>query len=760
MRAALTTIVTAVLLVFPGVFAASAAPSAQPRDAQREVQTEVRPATDDDAGSDAEADTEADPDANREGDDQAETTITLSAVAESASMTESGDHTFLVEVANLGDDPLPAGSVQVRILTDPVTKLDEITGDTVTTEPAGLAVATIETPIIAAGERFASKATPASSSFALNAESAAGVYQTQVSWTEAAENSPSDGQPTESITRTQPGTPFVWNASSIEARLNLATIVPLVYPETDTPPVTPAEVDLALGDHRSIERLLDAAETAGSLVAVDPRVVGYVRSLGASASPATRELVDRITSQSLATAALGYADADPVATALLMPDGALEPTGLSFLARHFTELTEQAESDSAHKSHDHSIASLTDGSMPPVLEELVTWDTAIDGFAWPSAASLSTKAIEALVAQGLTNIVVNGEDAAGAARGTLGGATLYRSEAALEETARAFLAAESDIDSAEAAALLASVTAVLGSSAQEGKAAEALLAVDRGTAAGGESLEALFTEMSRLPWVSMTPVENLTPGTVTLTGEADVQKALDQMAEAVRSEERVVEYSRVLAEPQLLVDYQRDRLASTLAVRGPLSGSEPAQDALENRIGVHLAGNERLQQGVRIVDTEHTRLLGSTSNLPIQLRNTLPFDARVAGTVSTGSAALIVQKPKLEPTVIPAESTINHLVPVKSRASSGQVDLKVQLRDTTKGEDIASTTFEVTLSGQTETIALTTLGVIVVALFVGGLWRSITRKRSTPSDEPLEPAAATASAEPAEPAEPQADAER
>lgn len=698
MRAALTSIVTAAMLCLGGATAAAAAP-----------QTPVPRATQVNA-----------PDEQTTED----TSIALSAVATKATLSAANQPEFLVSVENLGSDDLAAGELHVRVVTEAATSVDALTPDALAMQPAGTTVAIVETPVISSGDRFSTKVSV--DAFPLTAEHPTGVYLTQVSWT--GEEGTSDTV-AESITRTQPGSAFVWNGNGSTNTLQLATIVPVVFTPGDAPVITPTEANLALDEQRFTERLIAPARAANSLVALDPRLVATIRALGASATQSSLDVLEALDAGTLVVAPLTYGDVDPVAAALLEPDTMVGPTGLSFLTRHFTATAEQVESDLAHSPK--AVRSLTDGSAPPTLTDLIDVPSATEGFAWPSPRSLTPESIAALEAQGMNQLVVGGSDASGDAKGRLGSTTLLHSHAALETAARNFLTATSELEIAQSRAQLASVAALLAAPGTAEAPAQALLAIDRELAATSDSVDDLFEELRTLPWISFAAIDTLREGTVSLAEPADLQPALDQLAEAMRSEEAVATYSRVLSEPPLLVDYQRDRLISLMSVQGPLAASEEAQEALETRIEVHLDGNERLLRGVSIVDTEHTRLLGSTSNLPIQIRNTLPFDATVTGTIATGSAALIVQKPKLEATVIPAQSTINHVVPVTSRASSGQVDLGVWLRDTRNGDDIASTSFEVTLSGKTETIALTTLGAIVALLFIGGVWRSLSRRRAS-----------------------------
>lgn len=636
---------------------------------------------------------------------------------------ESGEYLFHVRLEHVGEDLLPAGQIHVHLLTDPITAPAHLSAPNMFTRVTSTEIAEINTPELAQGEVYETELTLASPDFPLTILSTPGVYLTGVQWE-------ANGQFLASAPPViEPSTPFVWNTDEFRGSLDLASIIPIVYPAGETPPLTPGEVEAELGGGRFAERLLQTAETAQSLVAVDPRIIAYVRSLGANASSDSRELVDALTSPELRSFALQYADTDVAVTAQLPREISLDPAGISFLTRHFTSLTEQVESDFAHPRVNDEVPSLTDGSVPPPMDQIVSWEAALEGFVWPSRSSVDEQLLTQLDARGLSQVVVSGEDAEGAAKGMIGATTVYHSELSLERAASDLLLADTELDEARALTQLTSITTLLSTLGTDEIPSQSLLAVDRGLTSTAESLDPLFAELGELPWVNLIPTSELQLGTVTLTGNPATEPAVDRLRDAINAETEVQQYSRVLADPQLLTDYQRERLLTLLRVQGSLSASEVDVMAVDERVYDHLAGNAELRAGVSIVDTEHTRLLGSTSNIPIQLRNTLPFDAEVTGTITTSSAALLVSNTTLVPTVIPPESTVTHLVTVNSRVSSGEVDLRVNLRDIHEGHDIAHTSFHVTLSGTTEVIALTALGLVVSALFVGGVWRSLLKKR-------------------------------
>lgn len=243
------------------------------------------------------------------------------------------------------------------------------------------------------------------------------------------------------------------------------------------------------------------------------------------------------------------------------------------------------------------------------------------------------------------------------------------------------------------------------------------------------SVTPVFELLESFPWVQRIGIDDLAEGSVTLSPSDTSDTAANEFVPAIDSEPSVVEHARVLEHPDELIDFQRDRLMSLLSVREPLDDTETAIDLLTEEVGAYLDRDAQLSDGISIVDTEHTRLVGSSSRIPIQLRNTLPFNAAVAGNLQTGTAALIVDEPSIEPTVIPAETTVNHLVSVQSRVSNGSATLLVSLDDTHEGETITSHVFNITMSSDIENYVLAGLGAVALTLFGLGAWRSVKRNR-------------------------------
>src|SRR5690606_35376936 len=101
-----------------------------------------------------------------------------------------------------------------------------------------------------------------------------------------------------------------------------------------------------------------------------------------------------------------------------------------------------------------------------------------------------------------------------------------------------------------------------------------------------ESLEPLMAELASFPWVRFIPVSELQLGTVHLVEDHNIEPALETLRHVTEGEGDVAEYARVLDEPQLLIDYQRDRVIETLSVQGSVSNIEADLLALDERVAM------------------------------------------------------------------------------------------------------------------------------------------------------------------------------
>lgn len=623
--------------------------------------------------------------------------------ADDTQLVFAGDVDVTVLVENTGSEAIGPGRAQLTIGHEPVSSIDALFGPA----PAGnrpRPVLIVRTPELEPGERVSISATIPATNLPFSPSSAPGVYGTEVRWSDRGMFSVEARSP---LFRSPP---FIWRSFAASGQLELATVVPVVFPEHSTPPISPGQVDEQLLRDGTVEQLIDTAERFDLTAAVDPKIVATVRAVGDAASVTAAGIVERLTRGELDTLALQYADADPVLQLTGDPGGLIDHGNLSFLTRHFRG-----------------------DSFPPRGSALTSWERTLEAVAWPAPGVVSEGTLGLLADAGFSSIILSGEDASGAPRasfpsGGRGTTDVFVSNEHLERVAAQLITAATSSDRALASSQLTAVTLLLTQSheaAEEPRqAAQAFLAIPRHAASSGASLDPLLEHLETLPWVSAIKPADLAEGSVTVHDPVDLDAQHEILRNALESEERVTAFARVLDDPSLLIDHERDRLLGLISAQRV---ADPA--AMRAAHDVFRAYDESLLDGVQIIDTEHTRLLGESSRIPVQLRNTLPFDATIRGTVHADSPALIVQDAEISRTIIPARSTVTHLVPVTTRVSSGESSLNVHIFDVNAGEHIESQRFPISISTGIERIALGTLITIAVTLFGFGAFRSWVRHR-------------------------------
>lgn len=636
---------------------------------------------------------------------------------------------FELWIENPSDTELGAGRVALSL--DPSRITDEAGLDAEFPSDTVIALLEAETPVVPAGEGRLVTLTVPREEWPLTTASDAGVYRV------LAEVTPDEEAAESALSTTAP---IVWRGAGGLTRVQLTTVVPMVLPESIPSLPRRGQLDELMGPGSQLDALLSTAEQRGATLAIDPRVVAGVRVYGESASAASQSFIERLNSTSASSFALQFADADPSAQAALGFSRLLAPEGLSFATRFGTfagqdpaetpaEPTPTGEASDGTTDQADPTAP-TDLSGAPSLAELTAVTTSLPGTAWPAANSVNGKVLDLLVRNGYSRVLASGENvsvAGGGARGSLNGVEYLVSDPALDAAASAALSAENETGHRSG---VARTSALLVLRAQAGVPG-AVVTLDRRATPESPYADTLVNTLSALPWVEPAAPEELPEGAVTLKSavEAASPERAASLGEAVAREPQVNEYSRVLVDPENLVDLQRVRLLQLFSARytTPDANFEAAAKRSAER-------DEETLNGVRVVTSTHTQLVGTTSRVPIQVRNTLPFDALLSPYVVPTNAALVVTGEAIEPALIPSESSTNILVPVRTRVSSGESGLAVELSAVTGGEVVTSGMLAISIRSSWETVALGSLALLTASFFGFGIWRSI-RRRSRASAE-------------------------
>ena len=209
------------------------------------------------------------------------------------------------------------------------------------------------------------------------------------------------------------------------------------------------------------------------------------------------------------------------------------------------------------------------------------------------------------------------------------------------------------------------------------------------------------------------------PASATLTSEADPARAT-AVTELLTDEGTLTAFSSILTDPQVLLSPERIRILRTLAV-----GS--STKAFAKKVSEHRERTSETLEAVSIPPSSTIQLLAANADLPIAVRNDLPWPVTVQLFVSPTDPRLEVT-PMTE-TVVEANSTKRVKVPVSARVGSGEVDLRLSLYSPTGVQIQDQQKIRVAVRAEWETIGLIVFGGLAAVLIALGVIRTVRRKR-------------------------------
>ena len=544
------------------------------------------------------------------------------------------------------------------------------------------------------------------------------------------------------VTALTPGTyPLVVTYASGTTSLTARTIVTVSAAATPTAVLVPITTEASSEGLLSLEALqaltgpdgdltavLDGVSSAPqALIAVDPAIVASIRVLGSAAPASAREWLHTLEQLPNERITLQFADADVTTQFAAGLPAPLQATSFGWALNAANFASEDAPSDAPTPSPTASpTLSPTAGEVVlPTTAQLQQLDADFAAW-WPADGSTDA---QTLAAAGDQTAVLLSSATTGQSAGhvTLGGADVLSYDA---DVASSLSLAAAEPDEQVRAGLLARASALVRFQAAGAGGNPLFVALDRGTdwdaAALSDALAALsepgVTQTISAGSLRATPA---VPGTLAETAaDAGRVAALTGM---IDDERRLTTFATVLSDPDLLLGRERARNLRLLSVAWV--GDERAEQAVHDQ---HARVNTILQSVELIQPTQITQV-SSGSNIPMFVRNDLPFDVSVAVITTSNDVRLQVQE-RTE-VVAPANSTARVSIPVTARISNGEVRIALQLQSLGGVPIGASKHADVTIRAEWEGIGLGVFAGLVVLLLVFGTFRMI-RRRRTGAEEP------------------------
>ncbi|WP_223623403.1 DUF6049 family protein [Microbacterium sp. EST19A] len=518
----------------------------------------------------------------------------------------------------------------------------------------------------------------------------------------------------------------------------VGVIVPITATPADGALLTSDEIAALTAPEGALTAQLDGVAGTTAVLAIDPSILAAIRALGSAAPEQAMDWISRLDQLPNARFALQFGDADAGVQAQAKLPELLQPvTFAPFLnpANFPVERVTPSPTDAADGTAEPTPTPTETPALPDDAE-LTDVDGALPRILWPrpDVTLDDLTAFAGYLGDSTTTIVssatVGGQSAAHA---TAEGHDILVTDAA---TSASLSDAAAEADPAARQRLLAEAAARLFLAEGRAPGAPLLIGLDRDETRTPDALREAISAADSIGFDFGT-LRDTAPVAATIsvetgTGAADVTNLL-------LDEQSLGAFSTILADPQVLLGPERIRILRTLAV------STPA-DAFSASVTAHRAVTTATLGAVSIPQSSTIQLLSANADLPIGVRNDLPWPVTVQLTASPTDPRLEV-KPLIE-TVVQANSTTRVKVPVSARVGSGEVDLRLGLLSPTGVQIQSDQIIRVAVRAEWETIGLGIFGGLTVLLIGLGVVRTVLRKRREAAEEAAADAAALEAAEP------------
>ncbi len=485
----------------------------------------------------------------------------------------------------------------------------------------------------------------------------------------------------------------------------------------------------------------------GDLVA-HTAIVAAIRVLGTAAPASAQQWLSDLLALPNSRFALQFGDAD---LATQFAAGQVEPLSVSSLdpymsARNFTTTATPlpASSDSPSASPTPTPAS---GRTLPSLSELLDIGGARTGVFWPATGSATAGLVSAL-ATGTSTGTSSGTDESETpltlvSSNTLTGAVGARADA----EGAAILSYDADVSAALRTASLASdgvhqgaglaAASAYASLAVQGASASAplLVVIDRASGRSSTGLRAAITAATSLAGrtaIDLSAVAAAPATAVTVTGGTAPDSArVDALHGLLDDETALSAFATVLSDPALLTAPERAKILQLLA-----NVWLAVPDQFATAVSDHRDATAKTMGAVAIVPPSDITLLASSAPLTFSVRNDLPWPVTLTLSVNPNDPRLIVQK-TAEVSAGSAQST-RVQVPVQARVGSVESTLDLQLRSTAGVPIGSEVRVAVTVRAEWESVGIVLMVVLIGAMLVLGLIRTVRKLRRRGAAAPAE----------------------
>lgn len=514
-----------------------------------------------------------------------------------------------------------------------------------------------------------------------------------------------------------------------DAATQVAVMVPITATPADGALLTSDELTTLTAADGDLTAQLDGVAGTSAILAVDPAIVAAIRVLGSDAPASAIAWLDRLENMPNERFALQFGDADAATQAQAGLTALLGPTTLANFLDSARFVAGPAATPTATAGPSPTP---TDGPQLPDDAALQAIDGETTGILWPRG-NVSTENLAAFAGYaGEGGATILPSTSVG---GVAGGHAaiddhdlLVTHASASEALSRAATEASADLRQH----WLAEANARLFLASQTSPDAPLLVGLDRDETRTAGALrdavtvaDTLDTGLSGLRAVPAVPA--------TLASEPDPVRAASLLS-MLADEPALTGFSTILDDPQLLLSPERIELLRAISV-----GATDKEFAAA--VAAELADTREILAAVSIPESSTIQLLTANADLPLQVRNDLPWPVTVNLHASPSDPRLDVDP--VNPATVQGNTNSRVKVPVSARVGSGELDLRLHLTSPTGVPIGQLESVRVAVRAEWETIGLIVFGGLIVILISLGLFRTVRRKR----EEAAEAAEADAGAD-------------
>lgn len=663
-------------------------------------------------------------------------------ISQSASFIGAdGSMTLTITVDNSTDAPLAAGTVVVESGTEPIESRPELTEwlDGTGDATSDRSVTSIPIPVLSAGARHTAVPITVSADL-LGLPNEAGAYPLEATYSS-------------SKTEVHARETVVFTPDITARSLGVAVAAPITAPSTTTGLLSAEALSVYTAPTGLLTRQLDGLIDRPVALGIDPMIIASIRALGSAAPASAVSWLDRLSRATNETFPLQYADADASVQAQAGIAGLLNPTSLLYALNpeNFieevapdgpTETDPTVPTDPATTDPTATPSPTPSPGVPtlPTLAELTEWPYTTSGIVWPDDASVRAADLPVFTASGATTTILSSDNVTTktgytpGASATANDTSVLVSDAAASASLRRAATAISPDDQLDALAELAGQLMVIASE-KDAPARTLMLTLDREWPPTGARLSEAITSLMSIPTVTSSVLSAAVTEKAVAATVTDQPQSADRIALVRRLHDReasLAEFSTMLDDPALLTGRERAEILALLAVSWR-SDAEGWSEA----VVVHDNSTTQTLESVSIAATSPILMVSNQSSLPFSVRN--EYDLPVTVVLQASSSSLKLNVDSSVTQVIPANARESVRVPVEARLGNGEVTVRLQLYSPQSAVIGQSVLVPVTVRADWEGIGAAILAGLVTLLFIGGLIRTV-RKRRAERRNPVDPA--------------------